>query len=103
MEKTTKKSSGKRETVAVKKQIAKALYQPEGKNGYYKGDMIINSFDDLVGAIDNFTDEEEARWVAAWIEYLGDAKLAQQILEKPGNLKKLVLARHKQLSPYRPS
>lgn len=99
--KTTKKSGVKRETVAEKREVARALYHPEGKNGYYKGDMILNDFQDLVDAIDSFTEEEEALWVASWVEYLGDGRLAQKIKKKPGDLRKLVLNRHKQLLKYR--
>ena len=47
--------------------------------------------------------EGEAKWIASWIEYLGDAKTAAKILHAPNKFKEIIIARYDELKPYAPS
>lgn len=81
-------------------ELANCLFRPVGKNPYYlfRGmDCIaINDLAELHDRIALFT-ENEADWVASWIEYLGDNKTADKIRATPTEIKKIVTARYEEL------
>jgi len=79
--------------------LAKALLAPEGKNPYCLGDKRICNLKELRQDIGEFTDKM-ARWVADWIEYLGDRETAQKIRDEPSNFKSIITNRYAELRPY---
>lgn len=84
--------------------LATSLFEPVGKNPYYlnrsssSGDMTIaiKNLSALRDHLDVFT-EEEAPWLALWIEYLGDKETAARIRETPSEFKGIIIARHDEL------
>ncbi len=87
----------------TKAEIAICLLRPADKNPYYlfRGtDCIgINNLTELKDRIDMFM-EDEAEWVASWIEYLGDKETADKIRASPSNFKRIIIERYKELSAF---
>ena len=86
--------------------LATSLFDPAGKNPYYlnrssSGDMTI-AIKNLSALRDNLDafNEEEAPWLAMWIEYLGDKETAERIRETPGEFKKIIAERHEELQEF---
>jgi len=83
--------------------IAACVFSPVEKNPYYlvRGAecVAIENFLDLEDQIDLFV-EAEAGWLASWIEYLGDKGTANKIREMPGEFRKIVNARYKELRDF---
>lgn len=90
-----KKWNVERERAELTK-IAKNLFEAAGKNPYYRGGKAIKNFSELRENLAEFT-ENEAQWVAAWIEYLGDAKTAARIRERPSKFKEFINERYNEL------
>ena len=83
--------------------LATSLFDPVGKNPYYLnrgsgGDMTI-AITNLSALRDNLDvfNEEEAPWLASWIEYLGDKETAARIREPPDEFKEIIIERHEEL------
>jgi hypothetical protein len=86
-----------------KAEIASCLLRPAGKNPYYlcRGTdwIAINNLAELKDRIDMFM-EDEAEWVASWIEYLGDIETADKIRATPNEFKGIISARYEELSGF---
>ncbi|RZN37178.1 MAG: hypothetical protein EFT35_06710 [Methanophagales archaeon ANME-1-THS] len=86
-----------------KAEIATSLLTPAGKNPYYliRGTdcIAINNLAELKDRIDMFM-ENEAGWVASWIEYLGDKETADKIRATPNEFKGIISARYEELSGF---
>ncbi len=80
--------------------VARKMFGAAGKNAYYLGSTAIKNLEELKQNLDKFT-EREAKWLASWIEYLGDSKTAQKIRESTKDFKKIILDRYNQLRAYR--
>lgn len=80
--------------------VAKMVFQPAGKNPYYKGGKAIKNLQELVDNLNSFN-EGEASWVASWIEYLGDKETAQKIKSNAKDFRNVIQNRHSQLKKYR--
>ena len=80
--------------------IALRLFDPKDKNPYVFNGKPLKNLTDLKDYLVAFTGRE-ALWVAAWLEYLGDAELAGRIRRRPSDFKGLILKRYKELKPYR--
>ncbi len=84
-------------------EIASCLLRPAGKNPYYlfRGTdcIAINNLAELQDRIDMFM-ENEAEWVASWIEYLGDTETADKIRATPNEFKRIISARYEELSGF---
>ena len=87
----------------TKAEIARCLFRPAGKNPYYlfRGteSIALTNLAELKDQIDTFT-ENEAEWVASWIEYLGDKETADKIRASPSNFKGIIIARYEELSAF---
>jgi hypothetical protein len=70
-----------------------------GKNPYYHGDKAIRNFRELDESLEEFT-EDEAQWVASWIEYLGDTITAARIRQTPDRFREIIKNRFDELLPY---
>ncbi len=79
--------------------IAKNLFGATGKNPYYRGEKVIRNFGELRENLAEFT-ENESQWVASWIEYLGDARTAARIRERPSKFKEFINERYYELRRY---
>jgi len=79
------------------KKVAKNMLGANDKEGYYLGDLVIKNLSELVEHLERFT-EQEAHWVASWIEYLGDSTCAKKIRKSPAKFKDILRKRHKELS-----
>ncbi|MDI6886225.1 MAG: hypothetical protein QMD22_07800 [archaeon] len=88
---------------ARKAEIAISLLTPAGKNPYslIRGTdcFPISNLSELKDRLDMFM-ENEAEWVASWIEYLGDKKTADKIRETPNEFKRIISARYEELSGF---
>ncbi|MFZ2071572.1 MAG: hypothetical protein WAV32_08285 [Halobacteriota archaeon] len=77
--------------------LATSLFGPVEKNPYYldRGSrtIVIKNIAELRDNLDVFT-EEEALWLASWIEYLGDRETAVRIRETPAEFKEIIIERH---------
>lgn len=82
-----------------KKSLAKRLFEAAGKEAYYLGDLAIHNLEELRGHLEEFT-EKEADWLASWLEYLGDPKMARDIRNNKGEFKDIVKKRHTQLRKH---
>jgi hypothetical protein len=86
-----------------KAEIATSLFKPVGKNPYYlmRGTdcIALNNLAELKDKIDIFM-ENEAGWVASWIEYLGDIETADKIRATPNEFKGIISARYEELSGF---
>lgn len=80
--------------------LARALFDPTGKEPYYLGTKAIRNFQELMENLGNFS-EDDANWVASWIEYLGDRRTAKRIRKSTGDFKEILRKRYAQLLPYR--
>jgi len=85
--------------------LSASLFEPMGKNPYYlprgDGDSIaIRNLSELRENLDAFTREEEAHWLASWLEYLGDNEVATQIRARPERFKKIIKERYNELSEF---
>ncbi|MGC9444289.1 MAG: hypothetical protein ACP5E9_05090 [Candidatus Methanospirareceae archaeon] len=80
--------------------IASCLFRPAGKNPYYlfrgTDSIAIIDFEELCDRIDLFM-EDEAAWIASWIEYLGDTETADKIRAAPAEFKRIITARYEEL------
>ncbi len=81
-------------------ETAKNLLKPTGKNPYYHEDRVISNFEELKESLAEFT-ENEALWVASWIEYLGDAETAQKIYVEPSKFKEIIMNRYYEIKALR--
>ncbi len=79
---------------------AEKLFNPDGKEPYYLEGKPIKNLQDLIEHLGAFS-EEEANWIASWIEYLGDEKTAKRIRKSTGNFKDILRKRHAKLMKYR--
>jgi hypothetical protein len=86
-----------------KAEIASCLLRPAGKNPYYlfRGTdcIALNNLAELKERIEMFMDNE-AEWVASWIEYLGDKETADKIRASPSNFKSIIIERYEELSGF---
>jgi hypothetical protein len=93
----------KEEKELSRAEIATCLFQPAGKNPYYlfRGTdcIAINDLSELKDSLDVFM-ENEAEWVASWIEYLGDKETADMIRERPNEFKRIIIERYEELSGF---
>jgi len=110
-----KGEEGKKERIVTKinskkaelSRLATSLFEPVEKNPYYlnrgsdSGDMTIaiKNLSALRDHLDVFT-EEEAPWLALWIEYLGDKETAKRIRETPSEFKEIIIGRHDELQEF---
>ena len=76
--------------------LASRLFIADGKAPYYKGDIAIHNLDELDRNIAHL-EHHEAKWVADWLEYLGDAETAKRIRDEPSHFKKIVHERREEL------
>lgn len=81
--------------------IATELFTPADKNPYYQGSTAIANLYELREHLDTFR-QEEAVWLASWLEYLGDTDTAAKIRAEPDQFKKIVTARYDELREYMP-
>jgi hypothetical protein len=79
--------------------VAAKLFSPVGKNPYYRGGKAIRNFRELKDSLNEFT-ENEAQWVASWIEYLGDTNTAARIRQTPNRFGEIIKNRFNELLPY---
>jgi hypothetical protein len=79
--------------------LAERMFHPEGKNAYHIDDRTLNNLQDLADNLDAFSGKE-GQWVAAWLEYLGDADVAALIQNWPDDFKPIVIARYNKLKDY---
>ena len=79
--------------------MAKKLFGAAGKNPYHLGERAIRNLEELRLSLDEFT-EKDAKWIASWIEYLGDPTTASRILRTPSEFKKIIVARYDELKPF---
>jgi len=94
MPKSTKASGHKLDT------IAKKMFEPVKKEPYYLNSQAIRNFQELMENLGAFTNEE-ANWVASWIEYLGDGQTAKKIRNSTDGFKDILRKRHAQLMKHR--
>jgi len=91
------------EEEARRAEIATCLFTPTEKNPYYlfRGTdcIALNNISELKERIDMLM-ENEAEWVASWIEYLGDKETADKIREMPPEFKRIIIARYEELSGF---
>ena len=76
--------------------LASKLFIADGKAPYYKGDNAIHNLDELDRYIALF-EHHEAKWVADWLEYLGDAEVAKRIRDEPSRFRRIVHERREEL------
>lgn len=83
--------------------LANSLFLPDGKNPYFLNKGIaritINNLPELRENLDMFT-EEDALWLASWLEYIGDKETATKIRETPGEFKEIIEERHDELREF---
>lgn len=79
--------------------MASKLFLPAGKNPYFRGGRAIKNFSELVRSLSEFT-ENEAQWVASWIDYLGDKKTAMEIGQTPARFREIITTRFNELKHY---
>jgi len=88
------------ETEERRAEVASSLLRPVGKNPYYlhigTDCIALNNLAELHDRIDMFR-EDEAKWVASWIEYLGDTETADKIRAAPSEFKIIICARYQEL------
>ena len=86
-----------------KAEIAISLLTPAGKNPYslIRGTNYfpISNLSELKDRIDMFM-QDEADWVASWIEYLGDKETADKIRATPDDFKRIIIERYEELSSF---
>jgi hypothetical protein len=84
-------------------EFATRLFKPAGKNPYYlfRGTdcIAIHNLSELKDKLDVFM-ENEAEWIASWIEYLGDKETADKIRERPNAFKRIIIERYEELSGF---
>lgn len=76
--------------------MASKMFEPVGKEPYYLGSKALRNLAELNANLGYFT-ERETEWLAAWLEYLGDAKTASRIRKQPGKFSRIISARHAEL------
>jgi len=84
--------------------LSMLLFAPIGKNPYLlirgsKNTVFIENFQELQDNLDLFT-EKDARWLASWIEYLGDKQTANRIRETPNEFEEIINERYNQLLEF---
>lgn len=82
-------------------ELAKKLFRPVGKNPYYLKGKAINNLEELARNLGEFTGGEETKWVASWLEYLGDTDTAGKIRGAPNKFKQIITDRYYELRRYR--
>jgi hypothetical protein len=75
------------------------LFEPAGKNPYYHNTHSIRNLAELMERLDAFTNDE-AHWLASWIEYLGDNKSAAWIRARPEKFKEIIRDRYNELNEF---
>lgn len=84
--------------------LSASLFEPVGKDPYYlnrgNGSIAIRNLRDLRDNLDAFSREEEARWLASWLEYLGDNEIATRIRARPERFKEIIMERCNELSEF---
>jgi len=84
--------------------LSASLFEPVGKNPYYlnrgNGSIAIRNLMDLRDNLDAFNREEEAHWLASWLEYLGDNEIATRIRARPERFKEIIMERCDELSEF---
>jgi len=77
--------------------LANSLFDPVETNPYYLNPsgraIAVKKIAELRENLDVLT-EEEAPWLASWIEYLGDKETAARIRETPGEFKEIIIERY---------
>jgi hypothetical protein len=91
-EKSTVKQKSK-ENIA---EIARSVLTGEGKNPYYYGGITIQNFHELLDYLQQFS-ENEVKWLADWIDYLGDDQTAEKIRETPSEFRTIINHRYQEL------
>lgn len=81
------------------KSLARAMFRPKDKNPYFFNGKPLRNLQDLKDYLVAFTGKE-ALWVASWLEYLGDAEIAERIRKRPAEFKRAVMKRYNELKPY---
>ncbi len=85
---------------AILTKLASSLFEPEGKNPYYMGDgRAIKNLTELKENLDSLSDNE-AHWLASWIEYLGDEETAKRIRAAPDTFKAIINERYTELMEF---
>ncbi|AFC99321.1 hypothetical protein Mtc_0556 [Methanocella conradii HZ254] len=79
--------------------IAERLFNPKDKKPYIFNGKPLRNLKDLKDYLVAFK-EEEAFWVASWLEYLGDKELARRIRHRPHDFKDIIIGRYRELKPY---
>jgi len=83
--------------------LANSLFDPVGKNPYYlnrgSSSIAIKNMAELRDNLEMFT-RDEALWLAAWIEYLGDEETAARIRETPDEFAAIITERHEELQEF---
>ncbi|MBI4361940.1 MAG: hypothetical protein HY558_02070 [Euryarchaeota archaeon] len=79
------------------RETARRLFHPTEREPYYLRDLALRNFDELHEHIGEFT-EEQARWVADWVEYLGDPETAKRIRGQTREFRKIIDERHRELA-----
>ncbi len=77
-------------------EVARKLFHPTEREPYYLRDLAIRNFDELHANLERFT-EEQAGWVADWVQYLGDEETARRIRKETKEFKKIIAQRHQEL------
>ena len=67
---------------------------PKVKGAYRLGNRPIRNVYELVDNIYNIP-QQEATWIADWLEYLGDVRTARAIYERPELFRKIVFERYR--------
>lgn len=93
---TSKMMKQKKKTYSPLRKLAMTMFNPEGKNPFYKGDLVIPNFKELVDKIDHFNGDD-AMDLSQWINYLGDEKCSRDIAKSPNNFSKIIKSRYDKL------
>jgi|AGTN01.2.fsa_nt_gi hypothetical protein len=93
------RKAGARERERQMKRIARALFRPREKNPYIFNGKPLADLQELTDYLVAFTGKE-GLWVASWLEYLGDEETADRIRRQPGDFKKIVAERCRELKKY---
>ncbi len=94
---TTKAPARKDEALAA---LANRMFVADGKNPYFRGDRTIRNLEELDLDIAGF-EHHEAPWVADWLDYLGDAEVAQKLRAEPSHFRRIIHERAGELRDAR--
>ncbi len=76
--------------------LARSMFHPTDRQPYWLGDRAIGNLEELAANVEKFG-EEQAAWVADWLDYLGDAEVARRIRVQAARLRPIVTERYRQL------